>query len=441
MHIAIIGAGWAGLAAAVELVHRGHRVSVIEAARSVGGRARSVSDAGLRIDNGQHLLIGAYRQTRALLERIGVCEDAVFARRPLQLLLHDLGGRAAIDIRASRLPAPLHMLTGLATARGLTLSERWRALRLCAALPGLRPGTGDDTVAALLQRYRQPRRLVTALWEPLCLAIMNTPSSQASARVFIRVLQDSFLHQRHDSDLLLPRRDLGSVIPEPALDYIREHDGDIRLQRRVKALAVDKERVTAAVFRDGSRIEAEHFIVAMPAYACQRLLAPQPLFASLAGELDRFTYAPICTVYLQYPATVTVETPMSGMLGGLGQWLFDRRLCRQDGLMAVVISGHGPHEQLDNAHLAQRISDELATLYPAWPRPQRTFVIREKRATFVCDPDSDHYRPGHATMAANMWLAGDYTATGYPATLEGAIRSGRNCAAMLLSDAAPAPSV
>jgi hypothetical protein len=155
----------------------------------------------------------------------------------------------------------------------------------------------------------------------------------------------------------------------------------------------------------------------------------------LAVALDRFAYAPICTVYLQYPPAVTVEPPMSGLLGGLGQWLFDRRLCRQDGLLAVVISGHGEHEQLDNSDLGQRISDELAALYPHWPRPEKHFVIREKRATFVCDPDSDDYRPAHATATANAWLAGDYTATGYPATLEGAIRSGRECAATLLSGA------
>jgi len=436
MHVAIIGAGWAGLAAAVELCHRGHQVTVIEAASQAGGRARGVDSGDIRIDNGQHLLIGAYHQTRMLLERIGLRDDQVFDRRRLRLLMYLLQENRSIDLHVARLPAPLHMLAALLMARGLTVTERWLALRFCAAVPGLRRAASNDlTVASLLQRYRQSERLVTALWEPLCLAIMNTPTQQASASVFIRVLGDAFLRRRDDSDLLIPIRDLGAVIPEPAIDYIRQHGGQVHLGKRITTLHVADKRVTAAVCKDGSPIEADHFIIATAPPACQRLVAPHELFASLNNQLTRFDYAPICTVYLHYPIDVRSDPPMTGLVGGLGQWLFDRRLCGQPGLMAVVISGHGEHEQMDNADLTRRVSAELATLHPHWPPSLRSLVLREKRATFVCDPASDRNRPAHATAAHNTWLAGDYTATGYPATLEGAIHSGRACASLLLNKA------
>jgi len=164
-----------------------------------------------------------------------------------------------------------------------------------------------------------------------------------------------------------------------------------------------------------------------------------PLFAQTCRQLERIASAPICTVYLQYPEHIAAEQAMTGLTGTLGQWLFDRRLCRQSGLMAVVISGHGEHEQMDNDELGLRISQELARLYPHWPQPQQVFVIREKRATFVCERGINRSRPHGQTAAHNVWLAGDYTATGYPATLEGAVRSGLHCARLIINSATPSP--
>jgi squalene-associated FAD-dependent desaturase len=439
MHIAVIGAGWAGIAAAVELSHRGHQVSLFESARQAGGRARTVVHANEPVDNGQHLLIGAYQQTRLLLERIGVDESNVLARLPLQLLLHDLDGKVPIKLQAGNLPAPLHMLVALLTAQGYSWKERWLALRFCLALPRLTAASLPDcSVATLLLRHGQTPRLNITLWDPLCLAIMNTPLQQASAKVFIRVLRDAFLHRRADSDLLIPTRDLGKVIPEPAVNYIENNGGKVYLGSRVTALRVDDDAVTGLNLNDSRHVSADHYIIATTPYACQRLVAEHTAFAPLVDKLDRFSYAPICTVYVQYPAAVRHEPVMTGMLGSIGQWLFDRRICQQNGLMAVVISGHGVHEQMDNDQLSQCINKELATLHPEWPQPLTSYVVREKRATFVCDSASDHHRPMNSTALRNTWLAGDYTATGYPATLEGAIRSGLECVRTLLTQSGPA---
>jgi len=439
MHTVIIGAGWAGLAAAVELSRGGQsRVTLVEAARQAGGRARSVSFGDSQVDNGQHLLIGAYHQTLQLLESIGIDEAAVFTRRPLQLLVRNATTatthHTAVHMRTARLPAPLHMLWALAGAGGLSWSERWRALRLCAALPGFKPGANADddiSVSDLLRHYRQPPRLITEVWEPLCLATMNTPVQSASAAVFVRVLIDAFIHHRRDSDLLIPRHDLGAVIPAPAINTLRKLGGEVILGCKVKALDIDGRHIGAAVLGDDSRIEADQFIIATPPQASQRLFDAQPLFADTRQQLSQFDSAPICTVYLQYPVTVSAELPMVGLTGSVGQWLFDRRECGQPGLMAVVISGRGAHEQLNNEALGQQIISELALFYPHWPAPLRTFVIREKRATFVCHRGINAQRPGHRTAADNGWLAGDYTDTGYPATLEGAVRSGYRCAELV----------
>jgi squalene-associated FAD-dependent desaturase len=440
MHTVIIGAGWAGLAAAVELIrhpHQGQRVTILESARQAGGRARSVPFGNLQIDNGQHLLIGAYHRTLQLLQHIGLDEDTVFARRPLQLCMRRATPSATaivpIQMQAARLPAPLHMLLALTTATGLTLPERWQALRLCAALPRLKLHThADISVEALLLRYKQSPRLCRELWEPLCLAIMNTPATTASAAIFIRVLIDAFTRRRHDSDLLIPRCDLSRVIPAPAIATIRNGGGEVRLGSKVKALAIVDRHIQAAILDDGSTIEADHFIIATPPHSCLRLLEDHTLFETTRQQLSQLESAPICTVYLQYPEHIRADIPMTGLTGTIGQWLFDRRICEQPGLMAVVISGHGEHETLDNDALTQRITTELATLYPHWPAPERSLLIREKRATFVCHSDVHDHRPEHQTAADNGWLAGDYTDTGYPATLEGAIQSGLCCAQLIM---------
>jgi squalene-associated FAD-dependent desaturase len=436
MHTVVIGAGWAGLAAAVELARSSHQVTLLEGARQAGGRARRVSFADLHVDNGQHLLIGAYQKTLQLITAIGLDEAAVFERRPLELFMrHSAEADRHIRMQAAALPAPLHMLFALTTATGLSMRERGQALRLCAALPRLHPYKQTDiSVSDLLQRYRQSSRLINELWEPLCLAIMNTPISTASARIFIRVLMDAFMQRRHDSDLLIPRRDLGSIIPDPAIDTIRQLGGTVYLGSKVRALTLNGQRATAVIMNDDTVIEADQVIIATPPRACQRLLEDHAVFTATVEQLRQLESAPICTLYLQYPPHVSADRPMTGLTGTIGQWLFDRRICGQQGLMAVVISGHGEHETLDNDTLAQQIGAELAHLYPHWPAAERVHVIREQRATFVCHSAVHAHRPGHQIAADNVWLAGDYTDTGYPATLEGAIRSGLHCASAIMQE-------
>ena len=437
-HTIVIGGGWAGLTAAVKLAHHGCKVTLLESARQLGGRARRVAFAQNRVDNGQHLLLGAYTETLEIMRFLGIRLDEKFLRHSLQLKLRDPKGKDVV-LKAPRLPAPLHLFIALLSCSGLSLKER-----LCAIQFGFRLFMhgfilpDDLPVQELLLRYRQPESLIKKFWSPLCLAIMNTPADDASAHVFIRVLHDSFRDDARFSDLLFARADLGSLLPDPAMEYIEARQGSIKLGQKVTGLIIEGDQIKG-VQLDEQELMADHVILATTANACHQLINGHRALRLLGSQLGQFTYEPICTIYLQYPAEVTTGEHMVGLLGGHGQWLFDRRIYKQPGLMAVVISSAGPHMALDNNRLIKRIQCELATHYPDWPAPLDTMVIREKRATFSCHAGINQIRPECKTPVQGLWLAGDYTNTGYPATLEGAVRSGLECARHI-TKTVPSPS-
>lgn len=437
-HIAIIGGGWAGLAAAVALSRQPDiKVSLFESARQLGGRARRVPFNKLRVDNGQHLLIGAYKETLTLMKSLGVDTDKKFLRQPLELHIRNPFKHQTIKLKAPQLPAPFHLLFAILTSRGLGVIERLRALQFGARLfmYGFK-FKGDISVAELMQRYQQPDSLVEKFWGPLCIAFMNTPIQQASAHVFLRVLHDSFRNHHQDSDLLYTRDDLGSLLPDPATEYIEKRGNTIKLGQRVTELEVSKDKLYG-ILVDKQMFDADHVIIATSAHACHKLITDHPSLAYIGHQLDQYRYQPICTIYLQYPPEVTTGHHMLGMLGGHVQWLFDRALYNQPGLMAVVISSEGPHMDLDNEQLIDEVKKEIALLYPDWPEAKESMVIREKRATFHCSQNINQIRPENKTPVAGLWLAGDYTNTGYPATLEGAVQSGLQCAQQIIDEINP----
>jgi len=431
MHVVIIGAGWAGLAAAIELSRTNIRVTLIEAARRAGGRARRVEAHGLAVDNGQHLMLGAYSEMLRLLHVIGMPEEQAFLRRPLRLAMRT-PRRDEMIIQFPALPAPWHVVTGFARARGLTWVERYHALALCSQLlfSGFKLDK-DLSVAAWLRAANQPQPLINALWEPLCLAALNTPLDQASAQVFIHVLHEAFAGRRRDADMLFPRTDLSAVFPEPAVRFIQGHGGTVRFAERVGSLDIRTGHVVGVSTRRGV-IEADHVIIAAAPSEALRLMAPHAALNEISGPLAGLRYEPICTVYLQYPPGLRLGCEMLGLLGGTGQWILDLGDSGHPGMMAVVISGPGTHMAQDNTALINMIIEEISVHFPHWPAPTQSFVIREKRATFSCHTDIAALRPGNRTAVEGCWLAGDYTDTGLPATLEGALRSGVRAAREIL---------
>ncbi|MGE5493652.1 MAG: hydroxysqualene dehydroxylase HpnE [Actinomycetota bacterium] len=405
MRIAVVGGGWAGIAAAVELAGEGHPVTLFEAGRRLGGRARSVEVDGRTLDNGQHILLGAYRDTLALMRRVGADPDALFHRLPLEI--HD---NAGFRMALPRLPAPINTAWGLITAKGADLGEKISTALWMDRLKSDRFRLPQDmTVAEWLDAGRQNGRLRRHLWEPLCLAALNTPADRASAQVFANVLRDSLgSPRREDTDLLIPRTDLGKLLPDPAADWLAARGADLRLGHRVRAIeARDK----------GIAIDGEGFDAAVLA------TAPRHTSQLLSSFSTEYEFEPIATVYLAYPAETRLDFPLRNLQGGVGQWVVDRG----DGLLACVLSGHGEWEGLSDDDLAARLHGELGLdAAPTWRQ-----VIREKRATFSCRPGLP--RPGHATHHPRLFLAGDLTWAEFPATLEGAVRSGLRAAKAVLS--------
>ena len=420
----VVGGGWAGLAAAVTLASQGSAVTLVESAPRPGGRARTVDTPLGALDNGQHLLIGAYRAFLDLLVTLGIDETAVLERRTLRMRMSDLAGDRDVVLDVPALPAPLHLAKGLGSARGLGIGERLAAVRFTGWLQRRGFDIEDRPLATLLAERGQPARLTRALWEPLCLATLNTPLARASARLFARVLQRTFTGHRSHCDLLLPRAPLGDLLPGPATAYLVEHGGTVHCGSRAVALELGDGRVRGVRLADGTHLACDDAVLALPPHALAPLLEGHPVLAGLKASLSRFEYQPICTVYLRYPHPVDLDGPLRGVLGSTTQWLVDRAGSGQPGVVAAVVSAEGPHMALDRDALAEHVATEVARLFPQWPAPVERLVIREKRATFASVAGVDAIRPGCASGLPGCWLAGDWTATGLPATLEGAVVSG-----------------
>ncbi|MEW5863481.1 MAG: hydroxysqualene dehydroxylase HpnE [Pseudomonadota bacterium] len=404
--VAVVGAGYAGCAAAVTLAARGARVTLFEAGAVPGGRARRVRVREAELDNGQHILVGAYTGLARLMRLVGV-PDGALLRMPLELRYAD-----GFALRALWLPAPLGLAGGLLAARGLPLREAMGAIRFLWRMgrKGYRIER-DQTVAALLAEHRQDGRAGHYLWRPLCVSALNTPPERASARIFLAVLRDTLAGDAGAADLLLPRVDLSRLFPEPACAFVRAHGGEVRLGETVRDLAA---------------LRATHDAVIVA-------VGPHQLKALAPGLAPEYEYQPIYTCYLQYPQTAKLPLPMLGLAGGLVQWAFDRgALGGERGRIACVISAQGDHQQMTHEALAQTCHAELAAALGALPAPRWWRVIAEKRATVACTPDLP--RPAARTAIPGVFLAGDYTEAEYPPTLEAAVRSGVRAAELALEE-------
>jgi hydroxysqualene dehydroxylase len=417
--IAIIGGGMAGLAAAATLVKQGQQVTLFEASATLGGRARGIDYNGLRLDNGQHILLGAYSETLNLLQLAGIDEKLNLKRLPLSLVVHDLLKSPSFSLNAHpSLPAPLHILIGLLSAQGVTLAEKFSAIRFMAWMRLKQfKLTQDQPLAVLLQAHQQSAKFIQFLWEPLCLAALNTPLKLASAQVFLNVLRDSFAQHKNDADVLLARCDLSNLISAPLAQYILANNGVVNTGTTVTNIEANEDGYLV----QSNEITANfsHIVIACGPHQLKSFKQSLP---KLAASVAHLQYQAITTVYLQYAPTAKLAQPMLGLVNSLSQWVFDRgQICGQAGLMAVVISAH-PVLAQSQVQLAELVAAELLTLFPDLGQPLWHKVITEKRATFSCN--NALKRPANITLYPHLYIAGDYTAGDYPATIEGAVRSG-----------------
>jgi hydroxysqualene dehydroxylase len=396
--VAIVGGGYAGMAAGVALAERGVRVTVFESGPVPGGRARRVTSQGHELDNGQHIFVGAYTELFRLMRLVGVSADALL-RYPLEVRYN------GFSLRRMWLPSPLGLAAGLLLAKGAPFSERLAALRFMNALRAMKYRVEPDIpVKELFDRHGLHGRMRHFLWAPLCVSALNTPLEQASSNAFLAALRDTLAGDDEASDFLLPRVDLSRLFPEPAADYIRARGGEVRCGTTVRSL---------------DELRTRRIIVAV---------GPHQLKTLLPEMTDSFTYQPIYTCYLQYPETTRLGFPMLGMADGLVQWVFDRgALLGEKGRLACVISAQGDHQQLSQDGLAEACHRELFDQKLVRETPRWTRVIAEKRATISCTPGLK--RP--EVEANGVILAGDYTDAEYPPTLEAAVRSGVRAARLI----------
>ena len=442
MKVAVIGAGWAGMAAAIAHQQAGRQVTVFEAARTVGGRARTVpatlpDGTPVSLDNGQHILIGAYAESLRLMRLVGVDADSALLRLPLALQFPDGQGLQLPD-----LPPPLDALLGIARAQGWHWRDKLALLRTATAwqLRGFR--CAPHTSVAELCAPLTPR-LMAEFIDPLCVSALNTPAREASGQVFLRVLQDSLFSGRGGSNLLLPRADLGALFAQAAGRWLQAQGGTLHTGHRVQRLARDPAGGT------GWRVDDAPFdavVLATTSTEAARLVetaraAPTTLQGPESAALQAWArsaqalrFTAIATVYAQTaepPHGPALSQPMLALRPGAdqpAQFVFDRgQLGGPAGLLAFVVSASEGDRATLEREVLQQAHDQLGL---QGLRLVQTVI--EKRATFACTPALQ--RPSQ-TVAAGLCACGDYIEGPYPATLEGAVLSGTAAARSTLGAA------
>ncbi len=442
--VAVIGGGWAGCAAAVALAQRNLRVAMYEAGAVLGGRARRVMVDGLPLDNGQHLLLGAYAETRAVVAAVhGGFRAAPWSAQPLAIAPLARTQGNALAMRAWNAPAPFGLLAGLLCAHGLTWAERLGTVRWFARLKRRAfRCPAAQSVAELLADT--PPRATELLWAPLCIAALNTPPERASAQVFANVLRAAFDGTRAAADILWPATDLSALVPEAVQRWLEGAGHAVHLRTTASVLGADANGVRLQA--GASEVEVTAALVAVGPHQLARAFAPgalprDPRVAHALALTEKLVYEPIVTVYLGYRHASPLPPGLVRLDDAPGQWVFDRAdilaragpgapACHQ--LLAVVISAHGPHDALDHAALVAATDTQLRRLRPTLPPLAWSQVIAEQRATYACTPGVA--RPAAGAIAPRLYLAGDYTDTEFPATLEAAVRSGRRAAEALAAE-------
>jgi squalene-associated FAD-dependent desaturase len=450
----VVGAGFAGLSAAVRLAGRGARVLVLEARARLGGRATAFADrdTGELVDNGQHVLLGCYTETLAFLQDVGALEN-VRSESQLSVTMIDRAGRRS-RLACPALPAPLNLLAGLFDWDALTWEDRLSALRMVGPLRrarrALAPGAREiaaspgETVEAWLIRNGQTARLREMLWEPLALAALNQPPDRAAAPVFARVLAEMFGPDPRLAAILLPARPLHLMYAEPARDHIERAGGAVRTGAPAKVTIAARLEVEAS----GERWSPDAVIAAVPWFAVRDLIGGDVSgLESLIDRASRMTSSPIVTVNLWFDRVVLDEA-FVGLPGRAMQWVFDKRavLGGDASHLSLVSSGASPLVALSNPELIAIARQELVDALPAIreARMVRATVVREPRATFSLAPGEPARPPVH-TSVRGLYLAGDWIDTGLPATIESAVRAGHQaadgvCRQLNIASAANAPS-
>ncbi|HSO73881.1 MAG TPA: hydroxysqualene dehydroxylase HpnE [Blastocatellia bacterium] len=433
--VVIIGGGFSGLAAGVALTEQGFDVVLLERRSHLGGRAYSFIDSktGSPVDNGQHLFMGCYHHTIAFLKKIGCLDRLKFQDRPRVDFLDRSDG--FFKFECPPLPAPLHVIAGLLGMKGLTLVDKLRAINVGRAIRS--NGSVESlTVDQWLDRLAQSDRIRQRFWNPMVVATLNEGPKTASARMLKRVLEEAFGGGRGSTSIGIARVGLSDLYTGGAREFIESHGGKVRTASEVARLVVEQDSVVAAELTSGETFRADYFISAVPPNAFLRMLDEKT--AKSFEPIGKLESSPIVSINLWFDRPV-IDREFTGLIGTRCQWVFNKDLILSTGKktnqIAVIISAAREFVDWTKEALVEMALAELHEMIPASKQAKlmQSAIVKEREATMAHTVESDHLRPGPRTALTNLMLAGDWTDTGLPATIESAVLSGTVAAQIILT--------
>lgn len=436
--VLVIGGGFAGLSSAVSLSQKGYSVSVIEQRRILGGRAYSIPSGSTLewVDNGQHALLAGFHETRRFFRTLGT-EHLVKFQNHFEVIM--IGENQRIRIKTFPfLPAPLHLGMGILCCQGLSCSDRFRLLKAGLQI-GLTPSLPDNlTVTEWMNILKQPESLRHLWWYPLSTAALNEVPHRASARLFLKVMKDTFVQSARNSPFGMMTVSLGELYTRQAALIIQSAGGEINLSSPVRHIHFSKTTVQSIELQDGRSLTADYYISAVPPGSLSKLL---PTFlqseALPFSALKRLSGSPIISIHLWFDRPI-MEEDFVGLVGSPIHWVFNKsRLWTKEddngGAISCTISG--AHDLIDKppTALSSLAHRELKRFFPMAGKAQllKTRLIKEREATYSCTPEAEKMRLPHQTPFSNFFIAGDWTRTGLPATIESAVSSGHQCAGLV----------
>ncbi len=431
MRVVVIGAGFAGMAAACRLAGDGHTVTVVEKAPRLGGRAASFERNGEKLDYGQHVLLRACGAAQGFLERIGTPDAVAFQESLAVPLLFD--GRRWV-LRSRPLPGVTHLLPALLGYKPLSGTERLAAARAGLALWASRSAK-DESFAAWLSRHRQTVRIIRRFWDPIVIATLNAPSDAVSLRAARHVFREAFFVP-HGADIGLFTRPLGDIF-DAAERYLEARGGGVEMGTAAVAISVRDGRTCGVRLADGRELAGDAVLCVIPPDELAKLASAIPALETIVSAAARLAWSPIVNVHLTFDRNVLADAFAVGIDSPV-QAVFARSSA--DGSQTLVLSESSASDWIDRPddEVVETLTKALRDLLPAArdAKVVDSLVLRHRRATFVPAPGSGAQRPKSRTPIPGLYLAGDWTATGWPSTVESAVLSGIYAAAAVESDAA-----
>lgn len=431
--VTIIGGGLAGLSAAVFLAEKGFKINLFEASPKLGGRVYSFFDktSGLKLDNGQHILASWYKNTFDYLKLIGTFDKLSFQKQLEVVFADEMGNH--YSLKASRLPPPLHLAGGIIGYKALGLTDKLAIVRLVNRIKKNKYSESDLKSAntdKLFELSAQTDKAIDYFWKPFIIAVFNAEPANTSAYMFADMIRMGFI-EKGGSELVLPNGFLSDIFVEPAIEYLKKKNADVILNKSVSGFKFNNNNISSLILEDNTEIKTDYYVSAVPFFNFKSLLGEsnQEYFSSL----NELRSSPIVNIHLKFDKDLShiFTSSFIGLLGTSSQWVFKV----SNDQVCVVISAAEKIAEMTKEEIASLAEKDLKMCATELKDHEviKARVIKEMRATFVPDKESLVSRPGAKTAVTNLFLAGDWTNTGLPATIEGAVKSSRFCSDLIFN--------